>query len=525
MYPNVSDPHAKHWLADDPDFLASLNSLDRGLVDDGAAGDGDELAPSVAPPQPVRAAAPPAPPVAPRSAAVPARHAPPETFGDVDDDAPAPPLAFARPSAPAEPRVRRPLLDLFPPSALEAERPPMPALGRAVGPQLPPPRPRPAPKPEADGPSQIDALTHETFYGLREKPFSLSTDPKFLYQSASHERAGQDLLAAIRKRSGSAVLTGPLGTGKTTLCRSLVQEVDRRTVTSLVLEPVRSIDDLLKAMLVDFGVISRDDLAGAPPIAREVLTSTLTAFLASLVPLQASAVVIIDEAQNLPVDVFAGISGIIAAGPEIHVLQVVLVGEPVLAALLKRPEQRLLDAGVTRRSELGPLGADEISGYVVHRLAVAGANTRVEFTDAAAARLYELSEGVPRVINLLCDRALSRGAQSSAGVIDGALVEAAAADLDLGGPAAEGRGIIGSLRLAAALVLLVLAGAAGALWVSRDAVSRTILQWQGVPPAPGGPIPLLPAPIAPIPPPAEIPDDLQGPADVTQAADELRVEK
>jgi general secretion pathway protein A len=297
--------------------------------------------------------------------------------------------------------------------------------------------------------------------------------------------------------------------GKTTLCRSLVQDIDRRTVTSLVLEPVLSIDDLLKAMLVDFGVISRDDLAGAPPIAREVLASTLTSFLASLVPLQASAVVIIDDAQNLPADVFAGIVGIIAAGPETHSLQVVLVGQPALTALLKRPEQRRLNAGVTRRVELGPLGADEISGYVMHRLAVAGGDTRVEFTGAAIARLYTFSEGVPRVINLLCDRALSHGQQSSAGVIDGALVDAAAADLDLGTPAAEGRGIIGSLRLAAVFVLLVLAGAAGALWVSRDAVSRTILQWQHVPPAPGGPIRLLPAPIAPIPPPAEIPDNLQ----------------
>ncbi len=478
----MTDPPAKRWLADDPNFLAGVNDLDRGLAAGGAAaaGDGDKFA-------------------LPGASLAPVRLAPPELLGDVRDHVP----------APSEPRVRRPLLDLFPPSALVAEGPPLPALGTAVGPQLPPPRSRPAPKPEFGTPSQLDAATYETFYGFREKPFSLSTDPKFLYQSESHERAGHDLLAAIRKRSGSAVLTGALGMGKTTLCRSLVQDIDRRTVTSLVLEPPLSIDDLLRAMLVDFGVISRDDLAGAPPIAREVLASTLTSFLASLAPLQASAVVIIDEAQNLPADVFAGIAGIIAAGPAPHSLQVVLVGQPVLTALLKRPEQRLFNAGVTRRSELGPLGADEISGYVMHRLVVAGGNTRVEFTGAAVARLYAFSEGVPRVINLLCDRALSRGQQSSAGVIDGALIDASAADLDLGTPAAQGRGFIGSLRLAAAFVLLVLAGAAGAIWVSRDAVSRTILQWEHVPPAPGGPIRLLPVPIAPIPPPPEIPAKAQ----------------
>jgi type II secretory pathway predicted ATPase ExeA len=522
----VSDPHAKHWLADDPNILASLNDLDRGLAGDGDVGDG-ELAPSVAPPQSVGAAGPPAPPARPLTSPAPAspaasiaparpvpspapvRFVPPEPFGDADDDASAPPLAFPRPSAPAEPRVRRPLLDLFPPSALEAERPPLPTLGTAVGPQLPPPRPRPAPKPESDSPSQLDALTYEMFYGLREKAFSLSTDPNFLYQSASHDRAGQELLSAIRKRNGVAVLTGPLGTGKTTLCRSLVQEIDRRTVPSLVLEPLQSIDDLLKTMLVDFGVISRDDLAGAPPIAREVLTSTLTSFLESLVPLQASAVVIIDEAQNLPVTLLEEIGALLVAGPEARLLQVVLVGQPALRSLLKRSELRLLNARVARQTELGPLGADEISGYVMHRLSIAGANTRIEFNDAAVAHLYKLSAGVPRVVNLLCDRAMTRGQQSSAAVIDGALIEAAAADLDFDAPASDRPGVLGSLLLVVAFVLLVLAGAAGALWVSRDAVNRAILQWQNIPVAPGGPIRRLPVPIAPIPPPAEIPDNLQ----------------
>ena len=509
---DVSDPHAKPWLADDPNFLASLGDLDRGLSAGGQVGHGDvgdELVPSAAAQPSVNAAVPARPVPSP----APGRLVPPGAFAAAADADAAPPLAFARPSA-AEPRVRRPLLDLFPPSALEAERPPLPAFGTSVGPQLPPPRPRPARGPEPDAPLPLNALTYETFYGLREKPFSLSTDPRFRYQSASHERAGRELLAAIRERSGPAVLTGPLGMGKTTLCRSLVQEIDRRTVTSLVLEPLQSMDDLLKTMLVDFGVVSRADLTNAPQLARAVLTSTLDAFLDSLVPLQASAVVLIDEAQNLPIALLGDLGAALrAGGPEVRVLQLVLVGQPALAAVLMHADLQQLNASVARRTELGPLGADEIAGYVMHRLSIAGAHTRIEFDEAAVARLFARSAGVPRVVNLLCDRAMTRGQQSSAGVIDGALIEAAAVDLDLGAPAGDRPGVLVSLLTAAAFALLVLAGAAGALWVSRDAAGRTMLQWQNIPLAPGGPVRRLPVPLAPIPPPAEIPDaPLRGPA-------------
>jgi len=110
---------------------------------------------------------------------------------------------------------------------------------------------------------------------------------------------------------------------------------------------------------------------------------------------------------------------------------------------------------------------------------------------------------VPRVINVLCDRAMVRGQQSSAAVIDGALVDAASADLDLEAPAGERQGLLRAVLLAALFVGLVAAGAAGALWVSRDAVSRTILQWENIPLAPGGPVRRLPVPLAPTPPPSD----------------------
>ena len=560
---HVSDPHDKRWLADDPNFLASLEELDRGLAgggfvedDEALVEDGETLLgedgreaprPIIEPTRAVRAAPPTAPiavravnPVAPaarainparaldparvldtafsqrqapapmpKSAAVarpvpspPVRLVPGGTVGDADaGDTAAPPLSFTRP-APADARSRRPLIDLFPPSALEPA-PPL-TLGTAVGPQLPPPRPRAVSRAEADAdaPSPFNAPTYETFYGLREKPFSLSTDPRFLYQSAAHERAGQEILGAIRNGGGPTVLTAALGMGKTTLCRSLVPQIDRRTVTSLVLEPLQTIDDLVKTMLVDFGVIAREDLEGAAHLSTERLTGTLNSFLESLVPLDARAVVFIDEAHNMPAALLGDVAALLG-GPAARVLQLVLVGQPALTTLLKHGGLRALNASVARRTELGPLAADEIESYVTHRLSIAGANTRVGFDEAAIARLFQLSGGSPRLVNLLCDHALTRGQAASAGVISAALIDAAAEDLDLETPGEAGPGLLGSLLIVAIFALLVLAGAAGALWMSRDAVERTIQQWENIPQPPGGPIPRLPVPLAPIPPPAD----------------------
>ena len=542
---HVSDPDAKPWLADDPNFLTDLGELDRGLADGS-----DDVREPVTPVVTPHSAHPVAPSVPlPPSRPIPARPAgraaraldparllntsafaaaqAPVSDGQLHPAAApavaaapprsaaapwsAPPFAHVPPVAPgatATVHARRPLIDLFPPSALVPESPPLPAPGAAVGPQLPPRRPRQAgrPEPEASAPPPLHSPTYESFYGLREKAFSLSTDLRFLYPSGQHERASREILAAIRKRSGPVVLTAPVGLGKTTLCRSIVREIDRRTVTSLVLDPPLSIDDLLQTMLVDFGVISRNDAAGASGSSREVLTGALRSFLESLVPLQASAVVILDEAQHLPVALLADLGALVGtAGPAAGILQIVFAGQPTLTTLLRDAALRPLDASVALRTDLGPLDADEVSAYVMHRLSTAGASTRVEFDPDAIALLFEASAGVPRVVNLLCDHAMTRGQQSSAAVIDAALVAAAAADLDLEPPSGRAREWLASAALAAVFVLLVLAGAAGAAWVSRDAVSRTIQQWEQVPPAPAGPMRRLMMPIAPIPPPSDVP--------------------
>src|SRR5215831_12914877 len=141
---------------------------------------------------------------------------------------------------------------------------------------------------------------YEEYYGFVEKPFSLTPDPKYLYRSESHANAFDLLQYAIRRREGFVV-----GTGKTTLCRALLEQIDRTTFTALVLNPFLSEDDLLKRILLDFGVISREDTKAGRlvGVTKQELIDALYDFLLGLIPLKASAVLIIDEAQNLPLPV------------------------------------------------------------------------------------------------------------------------------------------------------------------------------------------------------------------------------
>lgn len=278
------------------------------------------------------------------------------------------------------------------------------------------------------------SLTYEPFYGLREKPFSLSADPRFLFRSPTHAPAFDALLSGIRRREGLIVLTGEIGTGKTTLCRSVLQQLDRRTFSSFVADPFVSREDLLKTLLVDFGVISIGDLTGGrfSGASRSDLSYPLYEFLDSLVPLQAFAVVVIDEAQNLSLPLLEEIRILSELERREKLLQVVLVGQPELRSSLKLPQMRQVDQRVSVRCELTALDAEGVVGYVLHRLAIAGpGQNRVEFTRAALDAIHEGSSGVPRLINRICDRALQRAYPSRTTRIDVDFVWNAIGDLGL----------------------------------------------------------------------------------------------
>ncbi|HEY7287229.1 MAG TPA: AAA family ATPase [Vicinamibacterales bacterium] len=383
--------------------------------------------------------------------------------------------SLTKPGLPGETALghgRRPLLDLFP-----SEQTP----GRSAvrdRPVTPPPSvASPQPAPVADPHDSLDELGADAIDHAIDSAFALSTDPQFFYHSTPHDSACQQLLTAIRRHEGLVVLIGAFGAGKTTLCRTVIEELDRRTLTSFITDPFVSGEELLKQILEDFGVLSHDELSRGPFATRHELSTTLQAFVESLAPLDASAVVIVDEAQNLPPDVFDQVRMLCEAAEVSARLQVVLVGQPALDECLRRPENKSLHARVAVRCSLDPLPQEEIADYIAHRIGVAGTHSAMTFDDAAIGRIFALSRGVPRMINLVCERAMARAQEAPTTVVSEALIDTAADDLDLQAPRTRG-GAVGRLVGVAGLVLSVLVGAAAAAWVFRDAVNRVLQQWR-----------------------------------------------
>jgi general secretion pathway protein A len=277
------------------------------------------------------------------------------------------------------------------------------------------------------------AVAYESYYGFSEKPFGPTPDPKFLFRSESHANAIELLQYAIQRREGFVVMTGDTGMGKTTLCRTLLQKVDRKTFAALLLDHFGSEEDLLRAILQELGLVSSgEEQPGARQPTKQEMVNTLHDFLLSLVPLGARAVLIIDEAQNLALPILEQVrilSNFETAKDKL--LQIFLIGQLSLVPLLRSPELRQLDQRVSLRYQLKPLSEEEVGGYVTHRLAVASATQSVVFTPAALRLVRDYTAGIPRLINLLCDRALVGGCSAQTTRIEEDMVAAAAQELDL----------------------------------------------------------------------------------------------
>lgn len=306
----------------------------------------------------------------------------------------------------------------------------------------------------------------EEHYGLEERPFALTLDQHFVYQSRTYAAALAEVSRALDRRDGLVVVTGETGTGKTMLCRTLVQQLGHRSLggggldgaacVSAVLDPRVTIEDLLRHVLADFGVYVSPQ---GPAPTRHQLMRALQRFLATLVPAGACAVLVVDEAQYLATDVLEQLCLLLNLETnESKLFQVVLVGHTSLTRILDRPELRQFNQRVARRCTLEPLTPAEVRGYIQHRLALASPHN-LSFAPAAVRAVVRHSQGIPRVINLLCDRALEIGYERRMHTIRAPIVHVAARRV--GG---AGTAVVGGRTLvrAAAIVAALAAGAAGA---------------------------------------------------------------
>ena len=244
------------------------------------------------------------------------------------------------------------------------------------------------------------------FYGFAEAPFSITPDPRFVYLSERHRDALAHLHYGITQGGGGGFvqLTGEVGTGKTTLCRLLLEQLPDHVRVALVLNPLLSPVELLEAIAEELCL----DIDGARG-SLKALYDRLNAYLIDAYAQGLRVVVIIDEAQNLSKDALEQVRLLTnLETPTQKLLQMVLLGQPELRDLLDRPELRQLAQRITARFHLMPLDADDVDAYVRHRVAVAGA-TRFPFTRLAVKRLHHHSGGVPRLINVIAERALLAG--------------------------------------------------------------------------------------------------------------------
>ena len=267
---------------------------------------------------------------------------------------------------------------------------------------------------------------YEEFYGLTEPPFSLTPDPRYFYRSAAHHRAFELLQYGIQRREGFMVLYGDIGAGKTTLCRTVLDTLDTNVYTALLLNPFLSETDLIKAVLKDFGV-------PVSSTGKQELINALNDFLLSIRAKRARAVIVIDEAQNIPLQTLEQIR--ILSNLETNkekLLQILLVGQLNLMDVLSKPELRQLHQRISIKCELSPLTREEVADYIRHRLAVAGSTTpQVSFTPDGIRYMYEYSGGIPRLVNLIADRSLLAGMALNAQTIDKRAVQEAVKTLQL----------------------------------------------------------------------------------------------
>lgn len=266
---------------------------------------------------------------------------------------------------------------------------------------------------------------YSRFFNLREEPFSMTPDPRFLYLSPQHEAAIESLLYGVRQRKGFMTLTGEVGTGKTTICRELINRLDQDIEIAVILNPLLSVFGLLRAINTDFG----NKVKGKTV---EEQVDSLHQFLLAQAKKGHNAVVLIDEAQNLSVEALEMVRLLSNLETDTQkLLQIILVGQPELETTLQSHRLRQLNQRISIRHHLGTLNLNETQSYILHRILCAGGEGQINFENRAIRHLHLYSGGFPRLINILCDRSLLEAYARRIRIISKSVVKDAVRDVKL----------------------------------------------------------------------------------------------
>lgn len=310
-----------------------------------------------------------------------------------------------------------------------------------------------------------------SYFGLVEEPFSIAPDPRYLYMSQRHQEALAHLLYGVNAGGGFVLLTGEVGAGKTTVCRCLLEQIPAACDVAYIFNPKLTVAELLSTICAEFGIT-------CPPgnTSVKVYIDCINAYLLDAHARGRHTVLIIDEAQNLSADVLEQLR--LLTNLETNqrkLLQIILLGQPELAAMLARPELRQLAQRIIARYHLGPLDRQEVAVYVQHRLGISGTQRQL-FPLSLMGQLYRLSGGIPRIINVLCDRALLGTYAQSKERVDGATLKQAAREV-FHNPMAQHRmmrPLLAGLLLASAVLAAVMYQSAEQTPVQPEAEVKTV---------------------------------------------------
>ncbi|MGD8894162.1 MAG: AAA family ATPase, partial [Desulfobacterales bacterium] len=268
---------------------------------------------------------------------------------------------------------------------------------------------------------------YKNFFSFRERPFKLVPNPAYLFLSKSHEEVLAHLTYAVIQGDGFVEITGEVGTGKTTICRAFLENLDHNTKAAYIFNPSLNAIQLLRAIIDEFGIESDTDNI-------KDLIDRLNSFLIAKKSEGKNVILIIDEAQNLTKEVLEQLrllSNLETAKDKL--IQIILVGQPELEEKLDSHELRQLDQRITLRCQLAPLSYKEVRAYIQHRINIASLKTEIQFDAAAYRSIYQYSRGIPRLINIVCDRALLNAFVLNQEIISGKIAMAAIRELGVRG--------------------------------------------------------------------------------------------